>query len=226
MTNPTRAAGPPAPTPPPGDGDRTRPGPARGAVQRALHRFAERLAARPKTVIVVWALLIAVCTPYAMGLDDVLTDQGASKVVPGTSSARADELTKKAFPHRSEREVTVVVEAPDVRAFLASGRFEDARARVEKVLEQEPTNGEAQGLLGSSLIGVQDAEGARAAAEGRPVNISLNRDLLVKAGTRRRIELRDPGAVLLVTSDQPIVAERSATAGRDASAVLGTPASE
>lgn len=50
------------------------------------------------------------------------------------------------------------------------------------------------------------------------------RGLLVKAGTRRRIELREVGGVLLVTSDQPVVTERSATAGRDASAVLGIPA--
>ena len=52
------------------------------------------------------------------------------------------------------------------------------------------------------------------------------RNLLVKAGTRRRIELKELGAMLLVTSEEPIVAERSATAGRDASAVLGTPAGE
>lgn len=132
MTNPTRAAGAPAPTPP-GDGERARPGPARGAVQRALHRFAERLAARPKTVIAVWAVLIAVCTPYAMGLDDVLTDQGASKVVPGTSSARADELTKRAFPHRSEREVTVVVEAPDVRGGEVRSLFAQLDGRIAKL---------------------------------------------------------------------------------------------
>ncbi|MFD9907019.1 MMPL family transporter [Streptomyces sp. NPDC059063] len=133
MTKPTRAAGPPAPTPPPGPGTPTPPAAARGAVQRALHRFAERLAARPKTVILAWAALIALCTPYALGLDDVLTDQGASKVVPGTSSARADELTKKAFPHRSEREVTVVVEAPDVRGRDVRALLAGLDARVAKL---------------------------------------------------------------------------------------------
>lgn len=169
MTNPTRAAGTPAPTPPPGDGDRTRPGPARGAVQRALHRFAERLAARPKTVIAVWALLIAVCTPFAMGLDDVLTDQGASKVVPGTSSARADELTKKAFPHRSEREVTVVVEAPDVRDGEVRSLFAELDGRIAKLRgtgEVERTSS-AYTLYRDATAAflTQVRDGARAAAD-------------------------------------------------------------
>ncbi|MFD9069002.1 MMPL family transporter, partial [Streptomyces lasiicapitis] len=84
-------------------------------------------------MILAWAVLIAVCTPYAMGLDDALTDQGASKVVPGTSSARADELTKKAFPHRSEREVTVVVEAPDVRDGEVRSLFAQLDARLAKL---------------------------------------------------------------------------------------------
>jgi len=47
-----------------------------------------------------------------------------------------------------------------VRSFLASGRFEDARARVERVLEKNPKNAEAQGLLGSALIGMRDGAGA------------------------------------------------------------------
>jgi Flp pilus assembly protein TadD len=47
-----------------------------------------------------------------------------------------------------------------VRAFLASGRFEDAKTRVERVLEQDPRNGEAQGLLGSALIGLKDGDSA------------------------------------------------------------------
>ncbi|GHE65345.1 hypothetical protein GCM10018785_37760 [Streptomyces longispororuber] len=133
MTNPTRAADPPTPTPPPGRATAAPAAAAQGAVQRALHRFAERLAARPKTVLAVWAVLIALCTPYGLGLDDALTDQGASKVVPGTSSARADELTKKAFPHRSEREVTVVVEAPDVRAADVRALLADLDARLARL---------------------------------------------------------------------------------------------
>jgi tetratricopeptide (TPR) repeat protein len=46
------------------------------------------------------------------------------------------------------------------RAFLASGRFEDAKTRVERVLEEDPRSSEAQGLLGSALIGLKDADGA------------------------------------------------------------------
>jgi hypothetical protein len=59
-----------------------------------------------------------------------------------------------------------------------------------------------------------------------PARPGYLRSMLVKAGTRKRIELREPGQVLYVSSNQPIVAERSATAGRDASALLGTPVGE
>ena len=62
--------------------------------------------------------------------------------------------------------------------------------------------------------------------EGRVARPGSLRNVMVKAGTRRRIELRDGTGVVLVTADQPVVAERSATSGRDASAVLGTPAGE
>lgn len=52
------------------------------------------------------------------------------------------------------------------------------------------------------------------------------RDIRVRPGTRRRIELSEPGRMLLVEADGPVVVERSATAGRDAAAVLGVPAGE
>jgi hypothetical protein len=48
----------------------------------------------------------------------------------------------------------------------------------------------------------------------------------VPPATRRRIELRELGATVYVGADVPVVAERSATAGRDAAAVLGVPAGE
>ncbi|MEU6593643.1 MMPL family transporter [Streptomyces sp. NPDC046881] len=116
VTGPALHRGPDAEGPEVGDG---------GRVHRALYGFARRLTARPKTVILLWAVLIAVCMPIGGGLTSQLTEQGASKVVPGTSSAHADELTKRSFPQRSERELTVVVTAPDVntprlRAFLAA----------------------------------------------------------------------------------------------------------
>ncbi|BAJ32854.1 MULTISPECIES: MMPL family transporter [Kitasatospora] len=86
-----------------------------GAVQRQLLRFAAALTGRPKTVLVIWALVIAACFPFASQLNDVLTKQGASKVVPGTSSARADRLVEESFPARSQRESIVAIGAPDVR---------------------------------------------------------------------------------------------------------------
>ncbi|MEU0250479.1 MMPL family transporter [Streptomyces sp. NPDC006235] len=117
----TKSAPKPSPAPVPAAGA---DGAAGGRVHRGLHRFARQLVARPKTVIALWVVLIAVCMPIGGQLTSELTDQGASKVVPGTSSADADAMTKRSFPQRSEREVTMVVEAPDVnspdaRAFLA-----------------------------------------------------------------------------------------------------------
>lgn len=129
-----RTAAPAAPPRLPGPGAAPPQGPGGGAVQRGLLRFARGLAARPKTVLLVWAVLIALCTPFAFGLTDVLTDQGASKVVPGTSSARAERLTAEAFPHRSQREVVLVLETdrvdrPEVRDFLAGLDTEIAALR-------------------------------------------------------------------------------------------------
>ncbi|MER5863147.1 MMPL family transporter [Kitasatospora sp. NPDC002040] len=92
------------------------PDAAHGAAQPRLLRTARLLTARPKTVLAVWVLLIAVCFPFASQLNDVLTKQGASKLVPGTSSARADQLVERSFPHRSQRESIVVIAAPDVRS--------------------------------------------------------------------------------------------------------------
>ncbi|GAA1170211.1 RND superfamily putative drug exporter [Kitasatospora gansuensis] len=89
---------------------------AHGPMQSRLLRMARLLTARPKTVLAVWVLVIAVCFPFASQLNDVLTKQGASKLVPGTSSARADQLIERSFPHRSQRESIVVIAAPDVRS--------------------------------------------------------------------------------------------------------------
>ncbi|WP_241845167.1 MMPL family transporter [Streptomyces silvensis] len=213
MTNPTRSAGPPAPPTPPDDGTRVPPGPARGAVQRVLHRFAERLARRPKTVILAWAVIIALCTPYALGLDSVLTDQGASKVVPGTSSARADELTKKAFPHRSEREVTVVVEAPDVRGAQARTLFAELDARIAKLRsdgEVERTSSAYTLYRDASaafLTGVRDR--ARAAA-GDP------------AGQRAFVDREVAGGRVPAALAGPAREAATAPGARDVTRIAGT----
>ncbi|QIP87293.1 MMPL family transporter [Streptomyces sp. Tu 2975] len=136
-----RPAVPVAPAEEPGRTGTPPPERGGGALQRALLRFARGLAARPKTVLLVWAVLIALCTPFAFGLTDVLTDQGASKVVPGTSSARAERLTAEAFPHRSQREVVLVLEAdridrPEVREFLARLDTEIAALRRDGDVER------------------------------------------------------------------------------------------
>lgn len=58
---------------------------------------------------------------------------------------------------------------------------------------------------------------------GRQRRPGYLQDVRIAPSTRRRIELKELGAVLLVTSDNPIVSERSATTARDAAAVLGIP---
>ncbi len=60
-------------------------------------------------------------------------------------------------------------------------------------------------------------------ANGEPRRPGYLQGLKLKAGTRRRIEIKEQGAMLLVTADGPVVVERSATSGRDAAAVMGVP---
>ncbi|MGW6916527.1 MMPL family transporter [Kitasatospora sp. NPDC054939] len=124
MTRPTAA--PPAPT--------------HGAVQGGLLAVGRLLTARPKTVLAVWAVVIAVCFPFAGQLDDVLTKQGASKVVPGTSSARADKLIEASFPHRSQRESVVAVAAPDVRG----PQLRTALADLDRRIAERVATGEVR----------------------------------------------------------------------------------
>lgn len=111
-----------------------------GAVQHRLLRLAEGLTARPKTVLVIWVLVIAACFPFASQLNDVLTKQGASKVVPGTSSARADRLVEESFPARSQRESIVAIGAPDVR----STRLRAMLADLDEQIATRVRTGEVQ----------------------------------------------------------------------------------
>ncbi|MEV8514216.1 MMPL family transporter [Dactylosporangium sp. NPDC051484] len=79
----------------------------------AFDRIAAGIIRYPKTVIALWLVLIAATTPFAFQLKDVLIKQGASKIVDGTSSARAEDLVNRAFPHRTEREAVIVLSLPD-----------------------------------------------------------------------------------------------------------------
>ena len=80
-----------------------------GAEPRLLS-FARTVTARPRSVLAFWVILVALCTPFALRTTDVLSQQGASKVVPGTDSAGVADVVRKHFPERSEREVTVVLD--------------------------------------------------------------------------------------------------------------------
>ncbi|MEV0600349.1 MMPL family transporter [Streptomyces sp. NPDC050315] len=171
MTHSTGAV-PSGPSPSVPRGEPTAPSyRASSRVQVVMLRFAKWITAFPKTVIVVWALLIAVCFPFATQLTSTLTDQGASKVVPGTSSARAEKLAETAFPHRSQREVILVVEAhsvhhPPVRAFLA--RLEDQLSEQVRRGEIERTSSSAFTLYRDAVAGVLAPVREQAVRRGGP----------------------------------------------------------
>jgi len=77
--------------------------------ERVLHAMARALTARPKTILVVWLILVAAATPFALRLPDVLSEQGASKLVPGTPPATTTADLNRAFPMHSERETVIVL---------------------------------------------------------------------------------------------------------------------
>jgi putative drug exporter of the RND superfamily len=88
-----------------------------GAEPRMLS-FARAITAHPKAVLGGWLVLVVLATPFALRTEDVLSQQGASKLVPGTESAEAADVVRDHFPARSEREVAVVLDgwtAGDVR---------------------------------------------------------------------------------------------------------------
>lgn len=89
-------------------------GPSR--MERFLLGTARVLVGHPKTVLAVWAVLVALTMPFASRLDEVLGSQGASKVVAGTSSAQAATLATESFPQHSEREVAVVLTGWDAQS--------------------------------------------------------------------------------------------------------------
>ncbi|MGV9265786.1 MMPL family transporter [Kitasatospora sp. NPDC003701] len=146
-----------------------------GAVQGRLLRLAGVLTARPKTVLAVWAVIIAVCFPFASQLNDVLTKQGASKVVPGTSSARADQLVEQSFPDRSQRESIVAIGAPDVRGEQLRKLLAELDGRIA---EKERTGEVRQSVSAYTLYRDSTAEYLR------QLRAQVDRDLTAaQAGT-------------------------------------------
>lgn len=146
-----------------------------GTVQRRLLRLAGVLTARPKTVLALWVVVIAICFPFASQLNDVLTKQGASKVVPGTSSARADQLVEQSFPDRSQRESIVAIGAPDVR----SEQLRELLAELDgRIAEKERTGEVRQSVSAYTLYRDSTAEYLR------QLRTQVDRDLTAaQAGT-------------------------------------------
>jgi RND superfamily putative drug exporter len=75
--------------------------------------FARAVTGHPKTVLAVWAVLVSLSTPFALRVSEVLTQQGASKVVQGTRGAAVANLVRSDFPTHSEREAVVVLQGWD-----------------------------------------------------------------------------------------------------------------
>lgn len=67
----------------------------------------------PRTVLGLWLIAVLASLPFALQLSSVLSEQGASKLVPGSESAAAAEAVDTAFPQHSERETMIVISAPD-----------------------------------------------------------------------------------------------------------------
>ncbi len=67
----------------------------------------------PKIVLGFWLIAVLASLPFALQLSSVLSQQGASKEVPGSQSAAAAAAVDEAFPQHSERETMIVISAPD-----------------------------------------------------------------------------------------------------------------
>src|SRR5215203_3946653 len=80
-----------------------------------FERFGRWITRRYWAVLIVWIIAIGAAIPFALRLPDVISKQGASKLVPGTESFAAERLIGTAFPQRSELQSFVVVSADDVR---------------------------------------------------------------------------------------------------------------
>ncbi|MGW2652892.1 MMPL family transporter [Streptomyces sp. NPDC001478] len=211
----TTTAGPPSRAGGPPPGPQAAPD---GRLQKTLRRFAHALVGHPKLVIAAWAVVIAACTPLATGLTDVLTDQGASKVVPGTSSARADARIKESFPHRSEREVVVVVQGKDVRTPGVRGLLADLDTRIAALRrdgEVERTSSAFtvyRDTTAGFLTGVRERVRAGATTEA-------DRRAAVDAEVRRGAvpaALAGPAREAVAAADAPAVAAVAARFARQA----------
>lgn len=108
----------------------------RRSAQEVLRRAGEWIVAHPVAVLAAWLAAVVLATPWALRLDDVLSEQGASKIVPGTSSAQVAERLEKAFPNHSERETAIVLTAEDVRALPARRLQAVIDASMEPLLAQ------------------------------------------------------------------------------------------
>lgn len=134
-----------------------------------LLTFARLVTARPRTVLALWAVLIALTAPLALQQGDVLSEQGASKVVAGTDSARVADVVHEHFPARSEGEVVVVLDgwSPDnvrQRELLA---VLDAAVRTMDSEAQVVATRSAYTLLRDGLTGFVRERLAEAGLDGR-----------------------------------------------------------
>jgi putative PEP-CTERM system TPR-repeat lipoprotein len=98
--------------------------------------------------------------------------QNALKLNPQIGHARTRLAESYRATNQTEAAIGEFIRAADllpddidvqliaIRAFLAAGRFEDAKTRAEQVLLTDPKNAAAQRLLGGALIGLRDLDAA------------------------------------------------------------------
>jgi RND superfamily putative drug exporter len=103
-----------------------------GALESFFRRFATTIVNHPARILLGWALLVGLTTPWALQLPDMLTRQGASKIVPGSPSAVVAKALVRSFPQHSERETVIVLTA---RADAASA-VPRLQASIDSSLER------------------------------------------------------------------------------------------
>lgn len=181
--------------------------------ERLLLAFARGLTARPRTVLALWLVLVAVSLPFALRLTDVLTEQGASKVVPGTDGAAVADTLRADFPASSEREVTVVLQgwradSPRMRELLA---VLDAALHQAGPQQRVVATTSAYTLLRDQADGFTERTLRRAGLDGPRRAAPARLDRLESALRERGVA--DPLVDLVVAAQGATPARRAVLAG-------------
>jgi RND superfamily putative drug exporter len=159
-----------------------------------LRHAARWIVSHPRLVIAGWAVALIVALPFAADVGSVLTRQGASKIVPGTTSAAVDRLVRESFPGGGDGESLLVVSAPDVRAPAVRRLLARLDARVgETTSRRAPVSKDAR----VALVAVRTPHGE--AHDGDVERLrGVARDELRRAGLEGKVRVDVTGELALI----------------------------